>query len=78
MKAQQLELAITEARRGPVTLDLVEHIIKLYGEQFEAANEEIARLRITGKQLAMLCLQSERYGNDSDFKDATDNVLATW
>lgn len=26
--------------------------------------------------LAMLALQSERYGNDPDYRDATDNVLA--
>ena len=26
-------------------------------------------------QLAMLCLQSDRYGSDPDFRDATDAVL---
>lgn len=27
-------------------------------------------------KLAMMCLQSERYGNDMDYRDATDSVIA--
>jgi len=33
-------------------------------------------LQETGYTLAMLCLQSKRYVNDTDFREAVDNHLA--
>lgn len=45
--AKQLEFEIDEARakRGQTSGQLIEHIIRLYGREFEKANSEIFRLR---------------------------------
>jgi hypothetical protein len=52
--AEQLELEIAEARATMTDREVVEHIIKLYGAEFEKANAEIKRLRDENLELFQL------------------------
>jgi hypothetical protein len=44
-KHPQLELALAETRKTMTPEQACEHIIKLYGAEFDKANDEIARLK---------------------------------
>lgn len=44
--------------------------------QRDTLQAQVSELLAAAKTLAMLALQSERYIQDADYRDATDNVLA--
>jgi hypothetical protein len=50
-KVKQLELFIDEARKTLEGPALIKYIIKLYGDEFDKANDEIARQRAANDEL---------------------------
>jgi hypothetical protein len=51
---QQLELQFAEARKAMTPEQLLDHVIKLYGDEFDKANVEIARARAENDELFKL------------------------
>jgi hypothetical protein len=53
-KAKQLEFLIDAAKLTQSPKDLLDYVIKLYGDEFIKANDEIARLRSANDQLFLI------------------------
>jgi ABC-type hemin transport system substrate-binding protein len=63
----QLELKIEQARKTMTPHELIDHVIKLYGVEFEKANAMIASLQASLKQSGELLVEQKR-ANDELFR----------